>query len=696
MQPGWVRKSRSGVTAVFIHGILGTERTWQNQNGTVWPLLLCTEDELQACGVYIFNYRADAFSGTYSIQDAVNNLRARFVLDKVFDEKAIIFVCHSMGGIIARHLVVGQQGLFMRDQKQVGLFLVASPSLGSEYANFVSALAPLYNAQLDALRLDQKNQWLNTLDTEFINLKESRYFPIFGKELVEDEPLVFKRVLAGSQIAAPFSGAKYFGNSVKIEYSDHLSIAKPADKSAMQHRELVAFIDSFKPAGGWPVLNTPNPVLIHWPAPDEPSTASGSPSFLTKLASGGRTLFNTAFKRVAALGLLAIMGAGVAAVIVGLPFKAGFEGLKSNRAFTNPDDFEQIKKSESSTNAKMLSAALQEVGKGRNTPNRVLEYWDAIPALKRANGISTGTVGAWTGAFTSWVVQQAGGQLPEMSSRLDSWLNWGVGVIPSNATPGMLALFNAKGLEDLKSDYMVGFLLRVRKDCTEVIAGNMYGNVTIACVTGSIQYRNLPAPAASLPPQEVTKSSADLFADTKAAIGHLTVDAIRKETGLSERFLGTCFVISSDGLALTAAHVFPTDDVQATVALGSPYSSRQKVGLIKIDRDIDVALIKIQGDATYPALRMSQESLQTGAEVRAIGYATDSILNLYQGLVSTTNEAKGRLGIHVNVVPGTEGSPVFGKNGDVFAVIIGAKGAGNAIAVPTGLARSALNLTDFK
>ena len=97
------------MTVVFIHGILGTERTWQNANGNAWPLLLCDEEALNSYGVYLFNYRADVFSGTFSIQDAVDNLKERFNIDDVFLQHSVVFMCHSMGGIVARHFVVTQQ-----------------------------------------------------------------------------------------------------------------------------------------------------------------------------------------------------------------------------------------------------------------------------------------------------------------------------------------------------------------------------------------------------------------------------------------------------------------------------------------------------------------------------------------------------------------------------------------------------------
>jgi pimeloyl-ACP methyl ester carboxylesterase len=303
MDSGWIRKPRNGVAVVFIHGILGTEFTWRHENGAVWPLLLCAEPELDDHGVYLFNYRADAFAGTFTIQDAVDNLKERFRLDKVFQQKAIVFVCHSMGGIVARHFVVTQQASFIKTKTKIGFFLVASPSLGAEYANFVATIAPLYNAQLDILRVGQENPWLATLDRTFMDLKEGPDIPIFGKELIEDNSIFLKRLLRRAQVVEPFAGARYFGDSIKIEHSDHLSIAKPSDRSALQHRLLVQFLeDFFKPETREgdhiaerslvPSLNPGtaplNPILMKWPetlsSPDKSRSEDERPKRLFGLA----------------------------------------------------------------------------------------------------------------------------------------------------------------------------------------------------------------------------------------------------------------------------------------------------------------------------------------------------------------------------------------------------------------------------
>jgi len=212
--------------------------------------LLAQETELNGLGVYTFTYNTSIFSGNYNLSDVADALKEHLRLDDVLKEgKCLIFVCHSMGGIVARKYIVDRQADLISLNVSIGLFLVASPSLGSEYANWITSLAKilnLKNAQADALRFSQHNVWLNDLDRNFQNLKEAKDLTINGKELIEDKAIMLKRIWR-KQIVEPFSGAKYFGEPFKVPNSDHSTIAKPDNREAIQHRLLCRFINELTP-----------------------------------------------------------------------------------------------------------------------------------------------------------------------------------------------------------------------------------------------------------------------------------------------------------------------------------------------------------------------------------------------------------------------------------------------------------------
>ncbi|MGH8547031.1 MAG: hypothetical protein ACRERU_00185 [Methylococcales bacterium] len=91
MHGEWVRKPENGASVVFVHGILSSgESCWRHDDGVYWPELLKNEPGLEAWGIYVYTYATGIFSGTYSLNDVVDDLKERFLnLDKVANAGAL-------------------------------------------------------------------------------------------------------------------------------------------------------------------------------------------------------------------------------------------------------------------------------------------------------------------------------------------------------------------------------------------------------------------------------------------------------------------------------------------------------------------------------------------------------------------------------------------------------------------------------
>ena len=253
-----IREDQNGTNVIFIHGILSNaEKCWRHENGNSWPELLANDTELDGFGIYTFTYPTGFFSGSYRLSDVVDSFKEYLRLASLLREsKRLLFVGHSMGGIVARQFVVERQVDLLELDIQVGLFLVASPSLGSKLANYLTGIAKLLgvrNSQAEALTFSQNNAWLNDLDKNFRNLKEGGKLSIIGKELIEHKPTELigdksklLNILFRRQVVEPFSASRYFGEPFKVPESDHSTIAAPVDTGAIQYQLLSNFmIDNF-------------------------------------------------------------------------------------------------------------------------------------------------------------------------------------------------------------------------------------------------------------------------------------------------------------------------------------------------------------------------------------------------------------------------------------------------------------------
>jgi pimeloyl-ACP methyl ester carboxylesterase len=248
MKGDWVKRgSPTAPVVVFVHGVLSSgESCWRHPSGAYWPEIVANDPEMSDLGVYVFTYRTGFFSGSYHLSDAVDALKEHIALDGITGSTGIVFVCHSMGGIVVRRYLVSRATELVERQVQVAMFLLASPSLGAGYADWLKPLAKfLGHSQGDALRFVRSNIWLADLDRDFLNLKEQGRLPIVGKELIEDR-FVAVRWLWRRQVVEPFSGARYFGEPYKVPESDHFSIAKVESEQTIQHRQLRYFIAEWR------------------------------------------------------------------------------------------------------------------------------------------------------------------------------------------------------------------------------------------------------------------------------------------------------------------------------------------------------------------------------------------------------------------------------------------------------------------
>ncbi len=159
-----------------------------------------------------------------------------------------------------------------------------------------------------------------------------------------------------------------------------------------------------------------------------------------------------------------------------------------------------------------------------------------------------------------------------------------------------------------------------------------------------------------------------------------------------KRGLGSGFVVTSDGLILTNAHVVEgSDKVKVTLKNGRTYEGE----VIGTDSLTDVAVIKIEAEELPTAAFADSDQLQPGEWAIAIGNPLGLDNTVTTGIVSATGRTSAQVGIadkrvsfiqtDAAINPGNSGGPLLNANGEVIgintAIIQNAQGLGFAIPV---------------
>lgn len=142
----WLQRPGNDMVFVMVHGIFSDNRdAWLNPQSpscTYWPELIASTDDFEKAGVFLASYYTDVGSKNFDIRQAANTLYTLMTtpvgseLLAPLNLSRIVFVAHSMGGIVVRRMLEKKWASFKG--RKIGLVLVASPSLGSGWAKRAS------------------------------------------------------------------------------------------------------------------------------------------------------------------------------------------------------------------------------------------------------------------------------------------------------------------------------------------------------------------------------------------------------------------------------------------------------------------------------------------------------------------------------------------------------------------------------
>jgi pimeloyl-ACP methyl ester carboxylesterase len=258
--PGYVRHRNLPKALVFVHGIWGDGRnTWLNGSGTYWPSLVVNDDSFNDMDVYVYQYPSPKDAGALSIPDLVTDLKTRLSSARVFEShREVAFVAHSMGGVIARGLLLRYRDL----AKQVPLiFFYATPTTGSVLANLV--IGPIRTIQSDGLRPIELNSFLQAQQSDWL----AAGFATKSYCAFETEDILAVRVVSRESATALCTLPP------QAIRGDHSDIVKPRCFGDIQHVALRVALTEASTTTPTPIAASPGPTDIPLPRERESSNA---------------------------------------------------------------------------------------------------------------------------------------------------------------------------------------------------------------------------------------------------------------------------------------------------------------------------------------------------------------------------------------------------------------------------------------
>lgn len=167
-----------------------------------------------------------------------------------------------------------------------------------------------------------------------------------------------------------------------------------------------------------------------------------------------------------------------------------------------------------------------------------------------------------------------------------------------------------------------------------------------------------------------------LVAESVSAITFQIRVEFRNQDGLPQTREGTAFLVSSQGHAITAAHVLP-DDVEFDITLSRNLEDPRMVAhLVQLDRVRDVALIRLKApsDSLPPPLDVRPNIPAAGEDVSSAGFLSRAGIGsvFVRGQVTSTQGPDGAFLADLSTGPGFSGAPVVDSRAQLIGFILGA------------------------
>lgn len=242
---------------VFVHGLGGTAHgTWRHgevgkPNHFFWPAELGID--LPNCGIWTVGYPA-GFTAIGKpgmiIEKRAGNLSQKLI-NAGLGVRPLLFVTHSMGGLVVKSLIVGSQILADVDRKRIasmvrGVVFCGTPHRGSAFADAAGVLGKFLGGSQDHVDEMRANaEPLDILHDQFIEWHRTHSIPVdsYAENIGLFRTRLFLRPLPlGPVVPRASANPGLAGHSVRDVDDDHLTLVKPRNRRHDVYAGVLGFI----------------------------------------------------------------------------------------------------------------------------------------------------------------------------------------------------------------------------------------------------------------------------------------------------------------------------------------------------------------------------------------------------------------------------------------------------------------------
>jgi tetratricopeptide (TPR) repeat protein len=229
---GGAAKKAAASHVVFVHGLGGNGYdTWaykKSDDATYWPRWIAADFPGSAIWTFCYDAAKSKFGGDpMPIYDRAESFRAALVAHQLVG-KPIVFVAHSLGGLVCKKLIDSSHALGSDDLQALGgVLFIATPHHGSGLSTLGKALdaLPIFRFSVLIEELVAGNPQLRELHTRYLSIE--RKFGHLTYCAVER-----KRTLFGFKIVSETSADPGDPSWKTAPFDEtHGSICKPKNKS---------------------------------------------------------------------------------------------------------------------------------------------------------------------------------------------------------------------------------------------------------------------------------------------------------------------------------------------------------------------------------------------------------------------------------------------------------------------------------